>query len=602
MALCKEFNQANEISDVVRYIVENIPQEKLELYAKFSDAFKKGGFRLANIKGIKSQIVRLIESKEVIDESLRKLLSEYSQCSRVLQLLETNVILDHKKEFKAFFGEEQVLFAALLDTRKTIRNEAMQSFSEKKDKRSEKKTTEKEEDLAWARSRLGELVWPLLNLFGESDQEKNPAQTSGNFAIEKELKDLRSKARKLERVEKQLLDAKKKEQKAEEKTQKYLIEAENSEKEAAASRNRAEIAEAELSRNQKNAHSQAEAIIQTRLANEFAKWLGGARSEEIKQAFSENLFSKENEKSTGCPGEKDFEHLVEKTKKALVAQANADAIGGVRSVFEKRLSVLQELLKQCNASLANAIRPTDTLVAIRKDLDEECKKLQLILHPAYADDAHVFDTLSVTINTAPDRKLPEWTHIVDKLAKLELLTEESRQRLFDMIHRRYATLHLQGTRELRQEDLEDARNVLRLGLEGRLPVFLLIDGHNTLFALQSRYALPQDHHFPSREARQWLLDDIVQMASQSPSCRVILGYDGPEHTDREIIPNVRMIYSGGEGEHRADGVLLDEARCIVQNGEKTHLLLVTNDRDLAKEASKLGVGNLAPTDLLEHFS
>ena len=600
MALCKEFNQANEIANVARYIVENIPQEKLELYAKFSKAFKKGGFRLGNIRGIRSQIVRLIESNEIIEEPLRKLLAEYSQCSRVFQLLSEDVILEHKKEFEVFFGGEQILFAALLDPRENIRKEAISAFSEKETQR--KKDEHEEGDFAWARSRLGELIWPLLNSFGTTDKNAPAMSTSGNFAVEQELKDLRSKAKKLERVEKQLQIAEEKKQSAENETRRYAEKAENSEKQAAAARNRAENAEAELERNKKNARNQAEAIIQTRIAKEFAKWFGGTRSEKIEQILPEDFFSLEKNPSSTCPGEKDFKDLVEKTRKALMAQAHADTISGVRSVFEQRLVTLEKLLRNCNESLTNAMRPTEALISLRKELEEACNRLRAILHPDLPDDTHVFDSLAIAINTAPDRQLPEWTHIADKLDLIGLLSKENHQTLLDIIHRRYATVHLQGTRELREEDLEDPKNILRLGLRGRLAVSLLIDGHNVLFALQSRYARPQDHHFPSKEARQWLLDDVVQMFSQSPSCRAILGYDGPERSELEAAANVRMIYSGGEGEHRADKVLVDEARFIVRNDPDQHLLLVTNDQDLAKEASRLGVGNLAPTDLLEHFS
>lgn len=597
MALCSEFDQPNEISGVAHYIIDQIPPERLERYAKFSTAFKKGGFRLENIKGIRSQILRLIESKEVIDDQLKSLLAEYSQCSRVLSLLSTETILGHKKELEAFFGAEQVLFAALLDHREKIRTEAIQSLAGKKGETGQ--GNDDEDTLPWARSRLGELLSPLSTTFGTDGLATTG---SGNFAVDNELKELRAKARQLERVEKQLELAQQKERKAEERAAKRENDAEQSENEAGACRQRAEKAEAALSRNIRFAQSQTDAIIQTRLAHEFAAWIGGPRAREIEEAIPKDLFPAPGDSLAKSPGEKTFETLVSQTRKALDDQANADSIGGVRSVIEKRLEVLQDLLDKSNASLSNAIRPTASLIEMRKELEAECRRLRTILHPDATEDCHAAEILAVHINTAPNRQLPEWKHIVDKLATIGLLADGSHRELLEIIRRRYSTLHLQGTREIREEELSETRNILRLGLEGRIPVVLLIDGHNMLYALPSRYVRPQDHHKPSSEAREWLKDDIVRMVAESRACRVILVFDGPERSDTIVSDNVKMIYSGGTGDHRADRVLVDEAKVLVQNGEKVHMLLATNDRDLAAEAGRLGVGNISPVDLIEHFS
>ena len=61
-----------------------------------------------------------------------------------------------------------------------------------------------------------------------------------------------------------------------------------------------------------------------------------------------------------------------------------------------------------------------------------------------------------------------------------------------------------------------------------------------------------------------------------------------------------VIYSGGEGEHRADGVLVDLAHFLDDSGS-AGILIVTNDGELAGLASRHKAANLAPTDLLPYL-
>ena len=132
----------------------------------------------------------------------------------------------------------------------------------------------------------------------------------------------------------------------------------------------------------------------------------------------------------------------------------------------------------------------------------------------------------------------------------------------------------------------------------------MIDGHNALFALPSRYCRPQDHRGPSAEAREWLVDDIAQIVAGAHNCRVIIVFDGPEYSKKDATGNVTVVYSGGGGsevEHRADNVLVDEARLLRDSGVNVRILLATNDYELASRVASLRVGNIAPTALLAYM-
>ena len=57
--------------------------------------------------------------------------------------------------------------------------------------------------------------------------------------------------------------------------------------------------------------------------------------------------------------------------------------------------------------------------------------------------------------------------------------------------------------------------------------------------------------------------------------------------------NVVVRYSGGEGEHRADNAILDAVRALRERADATTdaavpIFVVSNDKDLARQASRLG--------------
>ena len=69
-------------------------------------------------------------------------------------------------------------------------------------------------------------------------------------------------------------------------------------------------------------------------------------------------------------------------------------------------------------------------------------------------------------------------------------------------------------------------------------------------------------------------------------------FDGPTRTESTPSSNVRVTYSGGEGEHRADAALLDNIR-FFRTGDDIPILLVTNDNDLISSARRLGALTLS---------
>jgi hypothetical protein len=94
------------------------------------------------------------------------------------------------------------------------------------------------------------------------------------------------------------------------------------------------------------------------------------------------------------------------------------------------------------------------------------------------------------------------------------------------------------------------------------------------------------------------------MFAGAHNCRVIVVFDGPERSEANPAGNVKVVFSGGGGievEHRADDVLVDEARFLREADRDVRMLLATNDNGLASRAASFGVRNIAPTALLTYL-
>jgi len=63
-------------------------------------------------------------------------------------------------------------------------------------------------------------------------------------------------------------------------------------------------------------------------------------------------------------------------------------------------------------------------------------------------------------------------------------------------------------------------------------------------------------------------------------------FDGPVYSQEHAATNVKITYSGGEGEHRADNAILELAEYMHSHLPDLIRVLVTDDRDLAKQAKK----------------
>ena len=580
MSLVADVPLPPECRALLRDLVDAVPQNELLAYAATGDAFLGGGYRKNNVSVVRSRIRQVLDAREPIDAPLRHLLARHDTAAACLAVLSEDFIKGNREHLEAFFGPAAFLLALQLDARPGLLphdGQPGEAFP----------PNDAEPDDS-ARNALRDALSPLLPVLGaESGGPSLPATASAAS-----LRDLRAEVSRLKgaatRLEKEMANR----AKAEAEAGKWQEKAEAAERERGQLRQRAEVAEAGLARCRRDAEKVADALVETRLAREFADWLGSRRAALVREAASADA------------GQTD--PLLARAEAALARQAQADLAAGTRQALERRLAVLEETLRRCRALIADALAPSDELRAVSEDLSAEVRRLRLLIHPDQAAVAREpAQALAEAVNTAEDHALPDLQHTVNRLHDLGIVTDEARDRLGEQIRNRYATLYARrGGPGLDTGDAEGPEYLLRCALEGQTPLILLVDGHNTLYSLQSRYSRPQDHRGPSSEARDWLVNDLVQIFANARNCRVILVFDGPERSEANPAGNVKVVFSGGGGaevEHRADDVLVDEARFLREADPDCRLLIATNDNGLSSRAAAFGARNLPPTALVAYF-
>ncbi len=578
------------LREELRRIVERLPDDEVVAFARVSPAFRGGGFRPGQAAPARERIRQMLASAEPVDDVLRRLLARHSLNRQVVAILAPSFLADHYHALAALFGESPLLLAFLLDERPEVREQAARRL------RPPRTTPPSPSPPApAAAAELRAALRRLLDTLTAGETEAGePAAPAGREAAARReerlrecpaaLRRLKGAAARLERLRARLAES----EEQRKRLQTALDEAHGETHDARAAA--AEAAE-ELARDRAHAELRMRSLVETRLASEFAGWLGGSRRE-IAAAVAALPDGEETEQDS----------LLRRCDAALAAQAREDRVSGQRARLRERLRILEERLRRGREALAHAMRPLPELAAVVADLAAECARLRRLL--GIEEGAALRLSLAAAVNTAPAEALAGWRATIERLAAAAALSPAEAALLEETLRLRQAMLHQQAGAPLpepRPEELATPADRLRAALQGRVPAILLVDGHNVLFSLPSRYRRPSAAEFPDAAAREALVADLVRLTAGRPSCRARVVFDGPQRADLTAAANVGVTYSGGAGEHRADKVLLTETRYFVQAGAAT-VLLATNDGELGGAAARLGAAILSPLDLLGCFA
>ena len=135
---------------------------------------------------------------------------------------------------------------------------------------------------------------------------------------------------------------------------------------------------------------------------------------------------------------------------------------------------------------------------------------------------------------------------------------------------------------LRREN-EELRSHFDLALTAALDLGALPEGGSLVLVDGWNFILGANR--TAKDPAQ-LRTNVEKYLAENPKDAAWIIFDGPHETTTDV-PRLRVSYTGGTGLHRADRFICDFLRMARFRGELSRIDVQTNDRDFAREASRL---------------
>ncbi len=551
----------------IQRLVALIPDADLPALVATEPAFQTGGFRSGSKAVVRTRLHQIACGSQEISDTLRRTLARRSRSATLTGLLSPEALADSRHALAALLGKPVLLIALLLDGRREVRAKAEawlqlpQPFI----------AMDPDEAIACLREKFADFVSLLGNAPVANAPHTREAWQSQKEKLEGRLRDLQTENRRLKGVDDRLSRTVLKLKACEENLSAVREKEAASEAGLRQKTRELEEATAELAREVTRREERLTAALDLALANEFHGWLANARAVEATA-------------SDAAP----HNDLLAQADAALKKQRATDRHSGNRAVLAERLEKLETTHQKVRDALVHALRQTPELKAAETALAAEIRSLTQLLEPD-APITPLEEALLAHIHTAHENDLPRLRDLPEQFAPLHVLDDAALDRIRLAFQKRLAAVQAVGVPpDPCMEERQNTTTLLGRALAGQTPAILMIDGHNVLFGLPSRYTPARGASLSEAEKRKRLTDDIARIMAPNPSVRAWVVFDGPTRSDTQASPNVRVTYSGGKGEHRADGVILDNLRFFQSSASGVPVFLVSNDHELCVAARRLG--------------
>ncbi len=546
--------------------------------------FLKGGFRQGNVPMLRKRLLQMVTGVAPVTERVRKTLARYSRANTLFKWLSVDAITESRHALARLLGVPVLLVALLLDAREDVRNKAEEWLKEQVPFLSM--------EAEGAVERLLNQFEDIVTLVGGVEHKGATLQTPEAWQTQKEglerrLRDARTEARRLKGVDDKLATAHRRLKEQDERMK--TLEQAQRELEAFLRQKRRESDEfkAELKRAADSRDLRLSAALDLALAKEFHGWLKLAQK--VESAADDGTRQKD---------------LLVRADAALQHQSEIDRHSGNRACLLERRAQLSDKLQEVRSALHNALRRAPRLQQVEGELVGELQALDSVLE-SERKPTPLMAQLDAHIQVAGDETLPQLRELIELLGSCKLLNERELADALAVMHKRMELIKALAinlppvTSALPHHPGERA---MVKALAGQTPAVLLVDGHNALFGLPSRYNPQRATALTEADKRSRLTSDIVRLVADSHTLRVRIVFDGPVPCEEVAAANVTVIYSGGEGEHRADGVLVNLARFYQQEDADVPVILASNDRELCAQAQRVGAIELPILKLGAFFS
>ena len=290
--------------------------------------------------------------------------------------------------------------------------------------------------------------------------------------------------------------------------------------------------------------------------------------------------------------------LLIRAAEALAKQRSVDRHFGNRVELTRVIEERRQMLAEIKRARIEALKPIPELASIAAALECEIghlgRQIGLTGDPATSTSSALLARINAALSLD---ELSAVRRFIQQAANYELLRREELHRLYratnDKAGQLYDTIQLPGE-DRPGPPATTYFHPLHAVAQGQ-PFTLFIDGHNVLFLLEDLFGRWFEKGIPGRKARVEFANSLLPIFDK-PGADVMLFFDGNDATEQALSDHVRVFYSGGTGDHRADNAILEHIAFSLQSSASTPICLVTKDGDFARQAGAKGVTIMDPEE------
>ena len=554
------------------------------------------GFRKnkSSVGPLKKRILKQLQRSSELDDGLRDLLLVSDPLADGMFCLSTRAIKVRWDELPSFYGHKAVA-ALLLDRREDVHSLGAESLP-KLDSIEIDQSEETRRKLTGITNSVFHALQDALPPNDNDEQEEDTEESKTKAPADaSETDSLKAKIKELER---QL-----KEQRTKSRTLHALQEK--------LDKANAQIAElkGELAGEKKTARELTKQLDERTAerdgAVERADDIGSSVNQSIRTGIQKQIKSLKNRWLTPLAiAEAEAVRIVSRTGEpnsldgriasALTRQKEVDRHSGNMTQLRTRLDTLTRLGESVNTAIADAVHPLADLPLLKEELDDEIERIRKIVSPDSASLSEPVVRLRSMLSSAKTGDaLDEARSLVETLAANAILSGPEIRALYRAYFGKMAQLYAEFGPRIVKAAGERTSDPLALLLhpESTSPqrIFLAIDGYNVILGVPEVFGdTLEGGGKPSDAARDRLALSLVPLFADHTNCDIRIFFDSNERSEHGHSPNVMSVFSGGEGEHRADKVIIEEMHAYRHGHGNASLILVTNDRDLQAQARHEG--------------
>lgn len=535
-----------------------------------------------NVPLARQRMKAVLSNDRRLDSYAATVLRGTGLASEVVVVLSEAALQEGFSDLAAYFGEADFLAAALLDERESVRDlahefnaewDGQESDAEGREASAAAIRSEFSSFLENIKSLMGDSLPPASRLQGDHGQSGKGKPDRVLDSVKSELDRLTKKA---ERERKELHGKITEKQKEIDRLRGDLVSARNDSKSRDEMLSQAKKGVAALQESLQQGIDQG---VHNALSDTLRRWLVPARSvEDVLTSARQTDF-------------------VKMAAEVLERQRLVDLNFGNRAALTRLIEERRQLLVEVQRARFEALNPLPELRGIADQLEREISDFTRRLGLPEGEVAAAVTGLLARINEAQTlEKLSEVRQFIQQASAFDVLHREDLHQLYRSMDDKAGLLYDKA--EIVGEvgaGSSKSRFFLRRALAHGVPFTLFIDGHNVLFELGDIFGQFFSDDHPGARARIEFANRLGRIFVK-PGADILLYFDGSDPKQHSLSDHVRVIYSGGSGEHRADDAILKHLTVFNQSGSSAPLCLVTCDVDFARQAREMGVIIMHPEE------